>query len=637
MNFLIPGAFGLASLLLVIVALYLLKLRRTEHTVSSLYLWRQMVQDRQASAPWQRLHFNWLMILQLLFLAILVIALARPFFWRQGISGQAVILILDSSASMSASDIEPSRIVAACKRARQIINDLPDDVRLTIIEAGSETKVHLTSSLDRAQALQVVDALQPGTGSADLGMALELASAVASRNPDTRIVLLSDGRSPLPNRLALRGSLDYIPIGIDNNNQAISLINIESSAAGGWTVFVQVSNYSSQGVERRLDILADDQLMNAYDLKLDAGGQQSVVMSNLPQDVQRIEAKLEGSDALNLDDRAFSAVRRIEPRRVALVSKGNLFLKTALSLLPGVVLTEVDLSDDQTIENADITIFDAILPQVLPKQGSLWFIAPERSTDLFSISGGVKEPTLRLFDAQDAVMRNVSLSGVHLLDAAQLTLPDWATPMLVGDVGGVSFPMMFRGEPSGRRVAVLAFDVTHSDLPLNVAFPVLCANLIEWLAPGTQVGIPVSIMPGELVLLPDGIRQAEITLPDGSTQRAVTDENRLSFSDTYQLGFYKINWDEEHSEEFAVNLFSPQESDIATAQVLPGLTSQLGENAEQPTSARREVWRWLALPALLMLMIEWMVYQHSGVKRFRDWLVDLMKNAHHFHIIGLIK
>jgi hypothetical protein len=68
MNFLAPAAFLLAALLPIIVLFYLLRLRRTEQVVSSVYLWRKMVRDVEANAPWQRLRRNLLLLLQLLFL-----------------------------------------------------------------------------------------------------------------------------------------------------------------------------------------------------------------------------------------------------------------------------------------------------------------------------------------------------------------------------------------------------------------------------------------------------------------------------------------------------------------------------------------------------------------------------------------
>ena len=78
MSFLTPLAFALAALAPVIIALYLLKLRRTERSVSSTYLWRKMTRDVEANAPWQRLRRNLLLILQLLVLAALIFALRTP-------------------------------------------------------------------------------------------------------------------------------------------------------------------------------------------------------------------------------------------------------------------------------------------------------------------------------------------------------------------------------------------------------------------------------------------------------------------------------------------------------------------------------------------------------------------------------
>ncbi|MGD8603058.1 MAG: BatA domain-containing protein, partial [Anaerolineales bacterium] len=87
MGFLTPAALALAILLPVIIAMYLLKLRRSEQEVASLYLWQRMVQDIEANAPWQKLKSNLLLFLQLLIVAALILALARPFTWGEGSIG----------------------------------------------------------------------------------------------------------------------------------------------------------------------------------------------------------------------------------------------------------------------------------------------------------------------------------------------------------------------------------------------------------------------------------------------------------------------------------------------------------------------------------------------------------------------
>ncbi|MFM8321671.1 MAG: vWA domain-containing protein, partial [Chloroflexota bacterium] len=141
MRFLAPGMFFLAGLIPVIVLMWLLKLRRVERAVSSTFLWRQMVRDVEANAPWQKLRYNLLLLLQVLFLAALVLALARPATPARGITARAAIFIIDTSASMAASDVNPSRIEAAKDKARQMIGELPAATQVTVIAAGDEARV----------------------------------------------------------------------------------------------------------------------------------------------------------------------------------------------------------------------------------------------------------------------------------------------------------------------------------------------------------------------------------------------------------------------------------------------------------------------------------------------------------------
>src|SRR3990172_11181606 len=63
----------------VILALYLLRLKRRRMTVSSTLLFEKAVEEFQANAPLQWLKKNLLLLLQLIVLALLVLALSRPF------------------------------------------------------------------------------------------------------------------------------------------------------------------------------------------------------------------------------------------------------------------------------------------------------------------------------------------------------------------------------------------------------------------------------------------------------------------------------------------------------------------------------------------------------------------------------
>jgi Ca-activated chloride channel family protein len=632
MGFLAPAAIGLAALIPIIIAMYLLKLRRTEQVVSSVYLWRRMVRDVEANAPWQRLRRNLLLLLQILFLAALILALARPFRWVPGARARAAILILDTSASMAATDLTPNRLEAAKARIAQMVDDMPDDARVTLITAGQEAQVLVSSSQDRRQIKLAIDEIQVSNAGSDLTAALELASAVTARQPDTDIVVLSDGRVTLPERLSLSGHVRYLPMGLSGDNQAISSLSLEQARGiTGTTAFAQITNYSQATAQRRLTFYADGQLVDAYDLEIASGDQRAVVAEGLPAGTQVLEAQLTGQDSLPLDDRAWAVRPDVQPAAVTLISDGNLFLETGLALLPNVEVTSLRPQDFEQGEEVgsveDLTILDAYVPltTTLPA-GNLLFIAPPRGTSYFTVTGTLDVPMLRAVDPEDPLLAYVDVSEANVLQAARMPLPAWARPIIVGDSSGDTAPLLFAGEVDGRRVAVLAFDLHSSDLPLQVAFPVLLANLTGWLAPGGGGELPGQVSPGAPVSLslPPEVESATLTRPDGSTIQLAPKGGGAVFADTGQLGVYRLAWqlpqgtnDEPVERRFAVNLFSPQESDVRPADELALVGGETASQSQAAQQTRREWWRPLALMALILLVAEWLVYQRAAL--FRLW------------------
>jgi Ca-activated chloride channel homolog len=115
---------------------------------------------------------------------------------------------------MAAVDAVPNRLEAAKSQARQMVDGLPDDARVTVITASGQAQVVVSSSRDRRQVYQAIESIQIGSGGSDISPALGLASAIAARQPDTEIIILSDGRVSMPERLGIKGRVRYFPIGI---------------------------------------------------------------------------------------------------------------------------------------------------------------------------------------------------------------------------------------------------------------------------------------------------------------------------------------------------------------------------------------------------------------------------------------
>src|ERR1051326_1642193 len=176
--------------------MYILKLKRRDVVVSSPFLGRQVIRDVQANAPFQKLRKNLLLLLQLIIATLVIFALARPFFQRMAYGGRNVVIIVDTSASMGATDVAPSRLEAARRKARDLVRQKkPGD--LTMILSASSRPQAMTGFTGSATELdRAIDNLKTHDTPTNMRDALKLAAdLVASRNNSESgvIELISDG------------------------------------------------------------------------------------------------------------------------------------------------------------------------------------------------------------------------------------------------------------------------------------------------------------------------------------------------------------------------------------------------------------------------------------------------------------
>lgn len=644
MGLLAPLGLGLLALLAPIIALYLLKRRREEVVVSSTYLWERVVQDIEANAPWQRLRRNLLLLLQVLFVLLVVFAAARPFLRTAGATGRSLILIVDSSVSMGAADGPGggTRLDAARREALRLADGLPPDGRVTVIRAGAGAEVLAAATRDRVAVERALASIRPSAADSDLSAALNLAAAVSARQPESEIVLLSDGVVTAPSRVALEGRLRYVPLGQSGDNQAISALTLQPQGQG-YSLFVQVTNYARQPVSRRLTLTADGAPYAAFDLELQPGQRADRVVSDLPATTMQVQARLDGQDLLAADDVAWAVPPPAGARTVRLVTEGNVFLRAGLGLLPDVQLTMGSPSDQpqgstpvtETLAAPALTVLDRTITDSIalaPEAGgALLLIAPPApiATLGISVTGAISQPVPMPASADDPLLRYVDLSDVAVAHAQDVPLPSWVWPVIVDANSGV--PLFWVGETGGRQVAVLAFDLHASDLVLRVAFPLLLANLVDALTLGPtgrladQCAGTATCPYGQPVALPvpPAASSVEVLAPDGSTA-TLTPENGQVIVTPDQFGLYQVRWPgtDLPPARFAVNLFSPQEGNLAPVAALTLGTGEGGDNtAAAPLEAggREELWRPLALVALAVLLVEWLVAQRDARARLRAW------------------
>ncbi len=152
-----PSWLWLSLLVLPILIMYMLKLRRREVSVSSTLLWERLLRDRQANTPWQRLRRNLLLFLQLLILAGLILGLSRPAIMTPSVARGSLIVLLDASASMNASDVKPSRFEAARSVAHSLIDGLEGNARMTLLLVTDQPQVLASAESDRGALHRALD------------------------------------------------------------------------------------------------------------------------------------------------------------------------------------------------------------------------------------------------------------------------------------------------------------------------------------------------------------------------------------------------------------------------------------------------------------------------------------------------
>jgi len=162
MTFLNPYALWSAAVFLpLLVVLYFLKLRRTEVTVSSTFLWRRSIQDLHVNSLFQKLRRNILLLLQALFIACAVFAAAAPGCEGGEAGDRSVVILIDCSASMGATDVstpdEPglTRLDLMKQEAAKLIRGLwtrEEDSRGRRIERRADEAMIIAFS-DRAEVV----------------------------------------------------------------------------------------------------------------------------------------------------------------------------------------------------------------------------------------------------------------------------------------------------------------------------------------------------------------------------------------------------------------------------------------------------------------------------------------------------
>lgn len=614
MNFLSPAAFFFALTIPVVVVFYLLKRKRVVRLVSSTLLWQKFLAETQASAPFQKLRRNWLLILQIILLLLAVLALSRPFFATKARSSDLRVLILDASASMQSTDESPSRFEKARAEALTWVDSLRDGDKMVVLQVAANTEVKQSETSEKSALRRAILACAPIDSPTRLAPALKMADSLVrdrGKESNPEIHLFSDGAVPDLNEFENKAlPLIYHKVGTSANNIGITALDVKANPedASQRAIYASVANFSTNEQQTDLELRLDGKLVETRPIKIAAGevSPQMFLASQTHDGVFTVHSTLQ--DDLAADNEASIVSLLPHPVKVLLVTRGNRFLERALRAAANVQLTvAAELTDDAS--DYDFTVLDDVIPTVWPRGNVLAIHVA--NTNWFEGVSQLDEPAIVDWRATHPVLRYVGFDNVQVAKSLLVKTPSWGLSL----VDSPQAPLIIAGELGRQRILWVGFDTLESTWPYRISFPIFVANAAEWLNPATERNSQLLVRAGDPfhLNLPQSVTNAQITLPDGTTQPLKVDASakEIVFGDTFHQGVYHLKTGTNET-IFCVALLDPAESNIKPRDELKfGQYTRV--SASNLHRANMELWRYIAAIALGVLLFEWWYYHRRTV------------------------
>ncbi|MSP23772.1 MAG: VWA domain-containing protein [Myxococcales bacterium] len=609
----------LLGLVAPLVVLYILRVRRPRLRVASVWLWAESRRDLLARAPWRRLIPLFPLLIQALVLIGLALAASRPASRGHTIVGEHVAIVIDTSASMAATEPDGvTRIEHAKNAARALVASLAPGATVLVLDAGRDAVIALPPERDTRLMLQAIDRMGVREAEGDIGAAVDLAaSRLAQAGGSRRIFVITDGNVAKDTALAAAVPIEIVTVGKPIENAGIVRIDVragDDAATGREEVqtFLLLGNFGTRARELYVTLRqagASDTLASRK-LTVNPGEKLPVVLTFRPTPGDRgmpLVVELSPPDALAVDDVAYGRVPLGRSLPVVLASAGepSSWLERALRADPDVKFSRLSLNEvvGSGVPDDALVVIEGACPAA-PAGGDLVIANPPEGTCFGAgIGKTLSEPELSSWEHGDARLRFLSLDGVFIKEARALEPESRRQELLRTEQGTIAVD----ASTAARFVTILGFDVAETDWPFKASFVVFARNLLE-LARQHRGGAAASARAGEplRVTVPAGVTKLELLGPDGVVSELSVRAGVAIVPEVRKVGHYRLRWSEPKAGSVLVpvNLTSAAESDLrrtlsvvatAGAEVLDTPAAALGLEEHAP---------YLALVVLAFIVVD---------------------------------
>ena len=630
-----------------LIALYVLKLRREPVTVSSTYLWRRTIEDLHVNSLWQKLRQNLLLYLQLFLVGLLMLACLRPGWKSRALIGKRTIFLLDNSASMNATDVAPTRLEAARQQIDNLITQMHTGDVAMLVSFSDQARIAQRFTSDRRQLRRKLQEIKPTNRGSNIGEALRVAAGLANPGRSSEagtadvqtadplpadVLIFSDGKlqgeptfswGNLQPRFLQIGTPAPANVAITGFSAAHSPNQPDKSI-----ILAEIRNFGPEAVDTDLSLYLNDELIDASAVQIEAGSTQGIEFSLLVAGSCWLRAELSTNDHLALDDSAYLALNTPRLAKVLLVTSGNEPLELTLMTSDSQKLAKLDVENPgllgtaEHVQNAqetayDLIIYDRCQPAAMPKANTVFIGSVPLSQDWLA---GKEHHAPQILDVDTAhpLMQYVALGDVQIAAGHALEFPPGGRVLFdsnVGPVCAIAPRDVFEDLTLGFEILGVAESgemYANTDWHIRLSFPVFFRNVLSYLGGSNLKTAQIQLRPGNTasITAPPEVKQLKVVSPSGKTIHLERkDKAAFLFHDTAELGTYKLyeGSADQPTQLLTVNLCDPRESDLAPSDVVKTAWNEV-EAQTNWEIARQEVWRWVLLVALLILLAEWWIY-----------------------------
>jgi hypothetical protein len=506
---------------------------------------------------------------------------------------------------------------------------------------------------DINEALRAASGLaNPGNTAKDVG---DLPAAEAM--PATMYIFTDGGFAPAKNFKA--GNLETVFVkqaGETQHNVAIVAFSTESNPEkpGSVQAFGRFENHSDTETTVEASLFLNGTLLdakqvaiNARDKKTRLPGAAGVNFDMRELDSGILKLQIDAKDQLAADNTAFAVVNLPRPAKVLVVSPGTEALALALQTTEAQKIANISTAEpalletkayaDQAAEGAyDLIVYDQCVPKTLPACNTLFIgrlppgdeLAPApppgtpadpaapQKVPRWTAGPRQGPPVIIDVDQVHPLTQLVQMNNVRVLEGTPLKGPPGTVKLIDSDIGA----LYAIGPRAGYEDAVLGFDIVtyaadgkvyvNTDWPRRRSFPVFVMNALKYLGGVRSSLAAPSILPGEPAVLRAAtpVESVQVTSPRGDRFTIPRElQNTYVFGRTDELGIYEVREGsgQKVTQQFAVNLFDSNESDLTPKDLELGHNTVKAQEAKQ--NARQELWKWLLLGAIGVLIFEWYI------------------------------